>query len=137
MQAFPLGFAGVPRFARWRGPLHTIPRQLIQTVPRQLIQSALGAAGMRLVRTTRHKTLIDFIRSRGIDLVLHGGEVLGIVGVAGNGQGELLEALAGMRAPDAGEIRLHGRTVFPGGDFDPATLRRLGLAHVPEDRLRP
>lgn len=75
-------------------------------------------------------------RVRGIDLALRGGEVLGLIGVAGNGQGELLEALAGMRAPSAGEIRLHGRMVFPGRAFSPAALRRLGLGHVPEDRLR-
>ncbi len=75
-------------------------------------------------------------RVRGIDLVLHGGEIVGIAGVAGNGQGELLEALAGMREPSAGEIRLAGRSVFPGRAFNPAELRRQGLAHVPEDRLR-
>jgi len=79
-------------------------------------------------------------RVKGVDLVLRGGEVVGIAGVAGNGQSELLEALAGMRHPSAGEIRLAGRTVFPerslGRGFNPAALRRQGLAHVPEDRLR-
>jgi len=75
-------------------------------------------------------------RVRGVDLTLHGGEIVGIAGVAGNGQSELLEALAGMRHPSAGEIRLAGRTVFPGRGFNPAALRRQGLAHVPEDRLR-
>ena len=75
-------------------------------------------------------------RVRGVDLVLRGGEIVGIAGVAGNGQSELLEALAGIRHPNAGEIRLAGRIVFPGRGFDPAALRRQGLAHVPEDRLR-
>ncbi len=75
-------------------------------------------------------------RVRGVDLVLRGGEIVGIAGVAGNGQGELLEALAGMRHPSAGEIRLAGRAVFPGRGFNPAALRRQGVAHVPEDRLR-
>lgn len=75
-------------------------------------------------------------RVKGVDLALRGGEVLGIAGVAGNGQGELLEALAGMRTPAAGEIRLNGRTVFPGRDFNAAALRRQKLGHVPEDRLR-
>jgi len=75
-------------------------------------------------------------RVKGVDLALHGGEILGIAGVAGNGQSELLEALAGMRAPSAGEVRLHGRTVFPGRGLNPATLRRHGVGHVPEDRLR-
>ncbi len=75
-------------------------------------------------------------RVRGVDLALRGGEIVGIAGVAGNGQSELLEALAGMRHPSAGEIRLAGRLVFPGRGFHPAALRRQGLAHVPEDRLR-
>ena len=75
-------------------------------------------------------------RVKGVDLALRGGEVLGIAGVAGNGQGELLEALAGMRTPAAGDIRLNGRTVYPGRDFNAAALRRQKLGHVPEDRLR-
>ena len=72
----------------------------------------------------------------GVDLALHGGEILGVAGVAGNGQGELLEALAGMLTPSGGEIAVNGCTVFPGRAFNPAALRRLGVAHVPEDRLR-
>jgi general nucleoside transport system ATP-binding protein len=65
-------------------------------------------------------------RVRGVSLALRAGEVLGIAGVAGNGQTELLEALAGMRAPEAGTIRLRNA----------AEQRARGIAHVPEDRLR-
>ncbi len=75
-------------------------------------------------------------RVNGVSLALRGGEILGIAGVAGNGQSELLEALAGMRDPSAGQIMLHGRTAFPGREFNPAALRRAGVAHVPEDRLK-
>ncbi|MCQ4162452.1 ABC transporter ATP-binding protein [Roseomonas sp. GC11] len=75
-------------------------------------------------------------RVKQVSLSLRGGEVLGIAGVAGNGQGELLEALAGMRAPSAGRIFLRGQQVFPGRGFNAAALRRQGLAHVPEDRLK-
>ena len=75
-------------------------------------------------------------RVHGVDLDLHGGEVVAVAGVAGNGQGELLQALAGMRRPAAGRISLHGVEVFPGAAFGPASLRRLGVGHVPEDRLR-
>ena len=71
-----------------------------------------------------------------ISLRLHRGEIVGVAGVAGNGQGELLEALSAMRPPDRGIIRLRGEAVFPGRHFTPRALRRLGLAHVPEDRLR-
>jgi simple sugar transport system ATP-binding protein len=72
-------------------------------------------------------------RVRGVSLTLHAGEILGIAGVAGNGQTELLEALAGMRAPEAGTIRLRGEPIV---QADAAQMRRLGVAHVPEDRLR-
>jgi len=56
---------------------------------------------------------------KGIDLTVRAGEIVGIAGVSGNGQSELLEALAGARAFD-GTVRLHGR----------------GLGHVPEDRQK-
>ncbi len=79
---------------------------------------------------------VGTVRVHGVDLDLRAGEIVGIAGVAGNGQGELLEALAGMRIPQAGTIHLHGHPLFPGRRFDPATLRRQGIAHVPEDRLR-
>jgi simple sugar transport system ATP-binding protein len=72
-------------------------------------------------------------RVRGVSLALHAGEILGIAGVAGNGQTELLEALAGMRAPTAGTLRLRGS---PLRWSDAAAMRRHGVAHVPEDRLR-
>ncbi len=63
------------------------------------------------------------------------GEIVGIAGVAGNGQSELLEAIAGMRHPALGSIRVEGREIRP-SEHDPHRMRRLGLLHVPEDRLR-
>jgi ABC-type uncharacterized transport system ATPase subunit len=59
------------------------------------------------------------------------GEIVGIAGVAGNGQNELVEALVGLRAPDKGEVRLAGTSVTAAGV---AAHRRAGLAYVPEDR---
>jgi simple sugar transport system ATP-binding protein len=68
-----------------------------------------------------------------ISLAVHGGEVFGIAGVAGNGQGELTAALSGERlAAGADVVRLEGRPV---GRLGPAARRRLGLAFVPEERL--
>jgi simple sugar transport system ATP-binding protein len=66
---------------------------------------------------------------------VHAGEIVGIAGVAGNGQSELLEALAGMRHPVLGTITLGGRRL-PASEHNPHRLRALGLLHVPEDRLR-
>ncbi|MEI8104690.1 MAG: ABC transporter ATP-binding protein [Actinomycetes bacterium] len=69
----------------------------------------------------------------GITLDVRAGEIIGIAGVAGNGQRELAETLTGMRVATRGEIRVHGK-VLRGGD--PREAIRAGVAHVPEDRLR-
>ncbi len=74
--------------------------------------------------------------SRGVDMVknvsmnVRAGEIVGIAGVAGNGQSDLLQAIAGMQQVRSGTITLDGKEIKP----DPALLRERGLAHVPEDR---
>ena len=77
----------------------------------------------------------DVVRLKGVSFTLRAGEIVGVAGVAGNGQSELLEALAGIRAPSSGQILLNGVDLVA-GRHDPRARRRLGLAHVPEDRLR-
>ncbi|MDK3019564.1 ABC transporter ATP-binding protein [Pseudodonghicola flavimaris] len=75
-------------------------------------------------------------RVKGIDLTVRGGEILGIAGVAGNGQSELLEVLGGMR-PGHGQIRLNGTPLaLEGPGSDGRARRAAGIAHVPEDRQR-
>jgi simple sugar transport system ATP-binding protein len=64
------------------------------------------------------------------------GEIVGIAGVSGNGQSELLEALSGIRLMSNGEIHLCERVISTGAPCGPASAREHGLAHVPEDRLR-
>ncbi|QKW54485.1 ABC transporter ATP-binding protein [Streptomyces buecherae] len=69
----------------------------------------------------------------GIDLTIHKGEVLGIAGVEGNGQAELVEAIMGMRDPDGGTITLDGRDI----SHAPTRARREGgIGYIPEDRHR-
>ncbi|MFH8515030.1 ABC transporter ATP-binding protein [Streptomyces gelaticus] len=69
----------------------------------------------------------------GIDLTIHKGEVLGIAGVEGNGQTELIEALIGMRNPDGGVITLDGDDI----SHAPTRKRReSGIGYIPEDRHR-
>jgi simple sugar transport system ATP-binding protein len=67
-----------------------------------------------------------------ISLSVRAGEVLGIAGVAGNGQRELAEAVTGMRPLSAGVVRVGGAALSAG---DPRAAITAGIAHVPEDRL--
>jgi simple sugar transport system ATP-binding protein len=76
-------------------------------------------------------------RVRGVSFSVRAGEIVGIAGVSGNGQTELLEALGGIRQPRSGRILLKGQDVSRGRPGLAARLlRRLGLGHVPEDRHR-
>ncbi len=68
---------------------------------------------------------------RGVDLEVRAGEIVGIAGVEGNGQTELIEAIIGLRAVDRGEVLLDGKPVTAASV---AARQALGLAHVPEDR---
>ena len=72
----------------------------------------------------------------GLNFQVKAGEIVGIAGVSGNGQSELLEVLAGMREPSCGEIRYQGKDLLQQKSHQPraARYRQLGIAHVPEDR---
>jgi simple sugar transport system ATP-binding protein len=67
-----------------------------------------------------------------VSLSVRRGEIVAVAGVAGNGQRELAETIAGMRAPTSGAIRVAGRKL-KGGDAREAIA--AGIAYVPEDRL--
>ncbi|EKE45572.1 ribose import ATP-binding protein [Oceaniovalibus guishaninsula JLT2003] len=76
-------------------------------------------------------------RLRGVSFDVRAGEVLGIAGVAGNGQSELLEVLGGMRPAQGGTVQLTGEALdLTGSRSDARTRRARGIAHVPEDRQR-
>ncbi|MEM1272990.1 MAG: ABC transporter ATP-binding protein [Pseudomonadota bacterium] len=74
-------------------------------------------------------------RLKGVSFNIRAGEIVGIAGVAGNGQSELLEVLGGMIAASGGEVRLLGSTIdLTGRESDGQSRRARGIAHVPEDR---
>ncbi len=75
-------------------------------------------------------------RLKDIGFQLHAGEILGIAGVSGNGQSELLEILGGMYTAASGTLTLDGKTVDLSARSDPTRRREKGLGHVPEDRHR-
>ncbi len=68
-----------------------------------------------------------------ISLTIHRGEVLGVAGVEGNGQSELVELILGMRIPSSGRVMLGAEDVT---DWHTRRLREAGIAYIPEDRHR-
>jgi len=75
-------------------------------------------------------------RLKGISLNVRAGEILGIAGVSGNGQSELLQVLGGMQN-STGHVRVNGEEIDLTGRFSDGQSRRArGIAHVPEDRQR-
>ena len=87
----------------------------------------LQVEGLSLPAADPFGTALD-----GIGFTLQSGEILGIAGVAGNGQSELLAALSGERRTAPGTVRLSGQDLAPLG---PARRRAAGLAFIPEERL--
>lgn len=68
-----------------------------------------------------------------VSLTIRGGEILGIAGVQGNGQTELVEAITGLRKAISGQIELLGHDIT---HSTPRKITELGVAHVPEDRQK-
>ena len=69
----------------------------------------------------------------GVSLTIHAGEVLGIAGVEGNGQAELVEVIMGMREPSSGEVFLGDTDI---SDWHVREIREAGVGYIPEDRHR-
>ena len=98
-------------------------------------QRGEGAAPGAPLLEVEHLTVADergVIRVQDMSFAIRAGEIVGIAGVSGNGQSELVEAVAGIIRPRAGTIRIGGAVL----DGDARQARRLGLSHVPEDRHR-
>jgi ABC-type uncharacterized transport system ATPase subunit len=68
---------------------------------------------------------------KSLSLEVRSGEILGIAGVEGNGQRELVEAICGMRPRKSGEVYLHGQAL---PNLQPKRAHAMGIAHIPEDR---
>jgi len=100
-----------------KGPAH--PGQTLLEVKNLVVADDLGV-----------------VRVKGVNFAVRAGEIVGIAGVAGNGQTELLESIAGMRDQRAGDVVLAGKVLSLKGDDGAHRARREGLGHVPEDRQR-
>jgi ABC-type uncharacterized transport system ATPase subunit len=120
----------------------------VETTPERLAELMVGrTVALRVDKTPSHPAepvleVADLVvtdglgveRVKGVSFAVRAGEIVGIAGVAGNGQSELLEALAGIRPVTSGRVRWKGRDLAETGPRTPRRWRRLGLSHVPEDR---
>jgi len=114
--------------------VETLSRMMVghELVPLERKPSKPGEAVLQVRGLTvrgargRSKPLLD-----GVTFDVRAGEVVGVAGISGNGQSELIQAIAGLRGVDAGTVRLAGHDVTGA----PArVIRERGLAHIPEDR---
>lgn len=69
---------------------------------------------------------------RGVSLAVHAGEIVGIAGVAGNGQRELAEVITGLRAATAGDVHVNQQCIT---NCSPLRAIEAGVGHIPEDRV--
>jgi ABC-type uncharacterized transport system ATPase subunit len=89
--------------------------------------ATLEVQGLSVTDKKNHAILND------ISFSVHSGEILGIAGVEGNGQTELIEILAGLQPASSGEILLEGQSIKR---LDARQRKQQGVAHIPEDRHR-
>jgi ABC-type uncharacterized transport system ATPase subunit len=90
--------------------------------PGEVVLEVTGLTG----QDARQQTVL-----RGVDLFVRAGEIIGVAGVQGNGQTELVEVLTGLRPATGGTVRILGEDVT---NATPRRITELGVAHVPEDR---
>ncbi|PPD13598.1 MAG: heme ABC transporter ATP-binding protein [Methylobacterium sp.] len=123
-------------------------RRTDETSPQELAELMVGRAVGLPTRTggsvpsdilldVRGLTVADprgVVRVHDLSLTVRAGEILGVAGVSGNGQSELVESLSGMLPRRSGEVLLKGQPVP--AEAHAGRMRALGLAHVPEDRHR-
>lgn len=121
-----------------------------ETNPEQLAELMVGRRVLLRVEKTAAKPGETFLsvenlvvkddlgvtRVKDVSFTVRAGEIVGIAGVAGNGQSELLESISGMRDQKSGIVRLKGTPLSLEGDDGAHRARKAGLAHVPEDRQR-
>jgi general nucleoside transport system ATP-binding protein len=114
----------------------TSPREIIRAMTGRAVNltvmkgpSRPGAVVLNVEGLTVGEGLKPVVDS--VSLAVRAGEVVGVAGVAGNGQTELIEALTGLRIPDKGRVEIAGRDVTSLGV---AEHRQAGLAYIPEDR---
>lgn len=107
--------------------LHMVGHELPPIKKRKPIEApkALEVKGVSLLRSNKTAALQD------ISFSINKGEIIGIAGISGNGQGELAQVIAGLLMPDEGTILLHGKDITA---HDRREKIRDGISYIPEDR---
>ena len=90
--------------------------------PQQVVLDVQGL----VVKDSRGLEVVE-----GLDLQIRAGEILGIAGIDGNGQTELIEAITGLKKPESGKVMLNGKDVT--GHL-PRKMTEAGIGHIPQDR---
>ncbi len=119
-----------------------------ETNPQALARLMVGRNVLEVSRNTDHQVSesvalavknLSVSDKRGVPALndisfnVHAGEVVGIAGIAGNGQSELVAVLGGLINPLSGEVRVTGQPLELG---DPRSFNRMKVARIPEDRLK-
>lgn len=107
-----------------------VGREVILKVEKQPARPGAPVLEVRGLQVRDDRRLLAV---KGVDLEVRAGEILGIAGVQGNGQTELVAALTGLRPSEAGTVRIAGVDVT---NAPPRQISELGVAHIPEDRQR-
>ena len=105
-----------------------VGREVILTVPKTPAQPG------EVILDVEHLQVLGdrgTLAVKGVSFKLHAGEIVGVAGVQGNGQTELVEAITGLRPSASGSIRLAGTEI---GHSTPRVITEAGTAHIPEDR---
>ncbi|KXB03184.1 hypothetical protein AKJ47_02725 [candidate division MSBL1 archaeon SCGC-AAA261G05] len=97
---------------------------------REPVKSDRMALETRNLRALNNRGILAL---KGVDLKLREGEILGIAGISGNGQTELIEVITGLREAQEGEVKIFGDDVT---DKSPREILDKDVAHIPEERRR-
>lgn len=105
-----------------------IGREVFLNIEKEKSQIGKPILEVKDVWTSGEKELSKI---RGVSFQVRAGEIVGIAGVDGNGQSELIEAISGLRKVEKGQILLDGQDIT---NYSPRKAREAGLTHIPEDR---
>ncbi len=137
--------ATADRIVVLRGGRSVAERRASETNKAELAELMVGRAVSRPVRdkVARGDKVLEAVgitvridgvdRLKSVDFDLHAGEVLGIIGVSGNGQAALAHMISGIVPPSEGDLLLYERSV---GDMSVADVVKSGIGRIPEDRTR-